>query len=160
LWNQNQNSSRNISDHATIYRNTIHRNIQLTVRYTVCRFHVHGICFVQIPLKSTFSFSFTSYSKFFSWIIIKSSGHLHVCHWVGKTLSLVKKHVHVLKTNCLLNINFICWIYSLTVLLFSSLFLSKQLVYRDTYRIVNEIPWYVSYREVMYRCNSIRNMHL
>ena len=57
--------------------------------------------------------------------------------------------VHVLKNNCL----HVWWIYSLTVILFSSLLFMKT-VYRDTYRIVSEIPWYVSYREVLYRCNS------
>jgi hypothetical protein len=96
------------------------------------------------------SFSFTTSSKFFSWILINCSGHVHVCHWVGKTLSLVKNHVHVhmLKNNCVHMLNIF-----LTILLFLSLLFIKT-VYRDTYRIVNEIPWYVSYREVVYCCIS------
>ena len=29
-------------------------------------------------------------------------------------------------------------------------------MYRDTYRIVNDIPWYVSYHKAVYRCISSR----
>jgi hypothetical protein len=59
-----------------------------------------------------------------------------------------KKPCTCVKNNCLhniLNIFFGSFIVFITFI---------KTVYRDTYYIMNEIPWYVSYREVVYRCIS------